>query len=70
MARHRFGEGEYRYFAEPFPAAVTGLKQALCPRLLPVARDWWARLGAVRHGVSGVRSGERLTLGLVFHDAA
>lgn len=39
MKRHRFGEGEYRYFAEPFPAAVTALKQALYPRLLPIARD-------------------------------
>ena len=27
MGRHRFGEGEYRYFAEPFPDAVVGLKQ-------------------------------------------
>ena len=45
MARHRFGEGEYRYFAEPFPEAVTGLKQALYPKLLPIARAWWARLG-------------------------
>jgi hypothetical protein len=45
MARHRFGEGEYRYFSEPFPAAITELRQALYPRLLPVARDWWARLG-------------------------
>jgi len=45
MGRHRFGEGEYRYFAEPFPEAVTGLKRALYPRLLPVARDWWTRLG-------------------------
>ncbi len=45
MGRHRFGEGEYRYFAEPFPEAVTGLKQALYPRLLPIARDWWTRLG-------------------------
>ena len=45
MARHRFGEGEYRYFAEPFPAAVAALKQALYPRLLPIARDWWTRLG-------------------------
>jgi hypothetical protein len=44
MGRHRFGEGEYRYFAEPFPEAVTGLKRALYPRLLPVARDWWTRL--------------------------
>jgi len=45
MARYRFGEGEYRYFAEPFPEAVAGLRQALYPRLLPIARDWWARLG-------------------------
>jgi hypothetical protein len=45
MARHRFGEGEYRYFAEPIPDAVTALKQALYPRLLPIARDWWTRLG-------------------------
>jgi hypothetical protein len=45
MSRHRFGAGEYRYFSEPFPAAVTGLREALYPRLLPIARDWWARLG-------------------------
>ncbi|HST66625.1 MAG TPA: 2OG-Fe(II) oxygenase [Mycobacteriales bacterium] len=45
MARHRFGQGEYRYFTEPFPAAVTELKQALYPKLLPIARDWWTRLG-------------------------
>ena len=45
MARHRFGEGEYRYFAEPFPEAVTELKRLLYPRLLPIARDWWTRLG-------------------------
>jgi hypothetical protein len=45
MARHRFGRGEYRYFAEPFPAAVVELKRALYPRLLPIARDWWTRLG-------------------------
>ena len=45
MRRHRFGEGEYRYFAEPFPDAIVALKQALYPRLLPIARDWWSRLG-------------------------
>ncbi|MGH3529981.1 MAG: 2OG-Fe(II) oxygenase [Pseudonocardiaceae bacterium] len=45
MGRHRFGEGEYRYFAEPFPDAVVALKQALYPRLLPIARDWWTKLG-------------------------
>ena len=45
MSRHRFGEGEYRYFARPLPEPVERLKQALYPRLLPIARDWWARLG-------------------------
>jgi hypothetical protein len=45
MGRHRFGEGEYRYLATPYPAAIEELKQALYPRLLPIARDWWTRLG-------------------------
>lgn len=45
MSRHRFGSGEYRYFAEPLPAPVAELKRALYPRLLPIARDWWTRLG-------------------------
>ena len=45
MAQHRFGEGQYRYFAEPFPPAVVALKEALYPRLLPIARDWWTKLG-------------------------
>ena len=45
MSRYRFGEGEYRYFAEPFPEAIIALKQALYPKLLPIARAWWTRLG-------------------------
>jgi uncharacterized protein len=45
MGRHRFGEGEYRYFKTPYPQPVERLKQALYPRLLPIARDWWAKLG-------------------------
>ncbi len=45
MARYRFGAGEYRYFTPPFPAAVAGLRQALYPKLLPIARTWWTRLG-------------------------
>ncbi|MFE6858539.1 2OG-Fe(II) oxygenase [Nocardia sp. NPDC057668] len=45
MNRHRFGSGEYRYFAAPYPEPIEELKQALYPRLLPIARDWWARLG-------------------------
>lgn len=45
MGRHRFGEGEYRYFNAPYPEPIERLKQALYPRLLPIARDWWAKLG-------------------------
>lgn len=45
MERYRFGAGEYRYFAEPLPDVVRTLKQALYPKLLPIARDWWHRLG-------------------------
>lgn len=45
MARHRFGSGEYRYFTHDLPPAVAALRAALYPRLLPIARDWAARLG-------------------------
>jgi len=45
MARHRFGEGQYRYFDAPYSEPIERLKQALYPRLLPIARDWWAKLG-------------------------
>ena len=45
MRRYRFGEGEYRYFARPYPEPIELLKQALYPRLLPIARDWWTKLG-------------------------
>ncbi|MHA3024224.1 2OG-Fe(II) oxygenase [Mycobacterium sp. BMJ-28] len=45
MGRYRFGQGQYRYFSAPYPAIIAGLKQALYPELLPLARDWWAKLG-------------------------
>ncbi|TDD60507.1 2OG-Fe(II) oxygenase [Actinomadura rubrisoli] len=45
MERYRFGAGQYRYFAEPFPEIVSELRTALYPRLLPIAREWAARLG-------------------------
>ena len=44
MGRHRYGEGEYRYFDRPYPSPIEELKHALYPRLLPIARDWWAKL--------------------------
>lgn len=45
MARHRYGAGQYRYFDTPNPEPIDSLKQALYPRLLPIARDWAAKLG-------------------------
>jgi hypothetical protein len=44
MARHRFGEGQYRYFAHPLPPAVVELRAAFWPHLLPIARQWATRL--------------------------
>jgi uncharacterized protein len=44
MNRHRFGSGEYKYLHAPYPSPIEELKQALYPRLLPIARDWWTRL--------------------------
>ncbi|MBS9533594.1 2OG-Fe(II) oxygenase [Mycobacterium sp. M1] len=45
MSRHRYGSGQYRYFAAPNPEPIDALKQALYPRLLPIARDWAEKLG-------------------------
>ncbi|MDJ1372212.1 2OG-Fe(II) oxygenase [Gulosibacter molinativorax] len=45
MGRVRFGEGQYKYFHAPYPEPIERLKQALYPHLLPIARDWWGKLG-------------------------
>ena len=49
MAAHRFGEGEYRYFARPLPPPVQALRRRLYPPLAAIANDWMRALGdAVR----------------------
>ena len=45
MARHRFGDGRYRYFEHPLPDTIAGLRTAFYERLAPVANAWSERIG-------------------------
>jgi uncharacterized protein len=44
MARHRFGLGEYKYFAYPLPDVVIELRESLYARLAEVANEWALKL--------------------------
>jgi hypothetical protein len=46
MARHRFGEGEYRYFARPLPPLVDSLRRHAYPPLAAIANGWMEALRA------------------------
>jgi hypothetical protein len=45
MARYAYGEGRYRYFADPLPPLVQALRSTLYPPIARVANSWAARLG-------------------------
>ncbi len=45
MERHRFGVGDYAYFARPLPATVRELRTHGYRHLAPVANRWAERLG-------------------------
>jgi hypothetical protein len=45
MQRHSFGRGEYKYLRYPLPPLVAALREALYPRLAPLANRWHERLG-------------------------
>jgi uncharacterized protein len=44
MARHRFGDGRYRYFDHPLPDPVQQLRAGFYPHLAPIANAWGERL--------------------------
>jgi hypothetical protein len=46
MARHRFGEGRYRYFEHPLPEEIRALRTSFYGHLAPIANEWSHRLGA------------------------
>ncbi len=48
MARHGFGAGEYKYFADPMPELVETLRTDLYARVAPIASVWRRRLGEDR----------------------
>jgi uncharacterized protein len=40
MARHRFGDGRYRYFDHPLPETIAELRSSFYRHLAPVANHW------------------------------
>jgi uncharacterized protein len=47
MARLRFGEGEYKYFADPLPPIVLALRRHAYPPLAAIAAEWESTLGRI-----------------------
>ncbi|HXN51984.1 MAG TPA: 2OG-Fe(II) oxygenase [Candidatus Acidoferrum sp.] len=45
MEHHRFGVGDYKYFANPLPEIVANLRNSAYPHLAPIANQWAKAFG-------------------------
>jgi uncharacterized protein len=45
MARHRFGDGRYRYFDHPLPELIETARERFYEHLAPIANRWEELLG-------------------------
>jgi hypothetical protein len=48
MERHRFGAGDYKYFANPLPEIVCAVRTGAYPHLAPVANQWAEAFGEAK----------------------
>jgi uncharacterized protein len=48
MERHSFGFGEYKYFKYPLPDLIQTIREAIYPKLVPIANSWMKMLNIVR----------------------
>lgn len=48
MERHRFGLGEYKYFKYPLPDLIQNIREAIYPKLVPIANTWMKMLNMER----------------------
>jgi Oxygenase, catalysing oxidative methylation of damaged DNA len=47
MARHRFGDGRYRYFDHPLPEAIEALRTSFYGHLAPIANEGSGRISFI-----------------------